>query len=288
MKKCINHFIFNNIHCHWNIAITDFCEDLSLHNTRWMKHNYRDRWFADPFIIDETSDTFVILAEEFMRDERKGRLARLTVNKTDCVLLNNETILNLDTHLSFPNYIKENGKIYVYPENKIAGKTTYYEYGDYLMPVNEISSLPLADAVIQKIGSYYYMLYTLGDECNGNHLIVQVSDKPFGPYKPHQEIVFSDNIARRAGQMFMFADRLISPAQICNNRYGEGVCLQEVTLNGTYLTFKEIKRLYPTSKDYPNGFHTYNMYGHHVVIDGYRFKHPLLSRIYFGLRGAGI
>lgn len=288
MRHFLHKQIFKYIHRHWNIAIADVDTELNPTNIRWMKHEYKDRWFADPFIIDETHDSFIILAEEYMRDDRKARLAKLIVTKDDCKLMKNETILNLNTHLSFPNFIEIEGKTYVYPENGRSGKTDYYELGTPLKHVGELSHLPLADAVIQEIGNNYYIFFTLGSECNGNRLQVHVSNNPFGPYKPKQEIVFEDNIARRAGRMFKFGNKLISPAQICNNSYGEGVCLQEVVLDDDCPKFKELHRIYPTSREYPNGLHTFNVYENHVVIDGYRFKHPLLSKFYFGLRGGGI
>ena len=288
ISDIINKHLFNYIHRHWNIAIADLDDELNPCNIKWMRHEYKDRWFADPFIIDDTLDSFIILAEEYMCDDRKARLAKLTVSKDDCKLLKNETILNLDTHLSFPNFIDVNGDFYVYPENGRSGKTYYYKFDVPLKCVGELSSLPLADAVIQEICNNYYLFFTFGSECNGNRLLVHVANNPFGPYKPKQEIVFKDNIARRAGRMFKLGDRLISPAQICNNSYGEGVCLQEIIFDNGTISFRELKRLYPTSKDYPSGLHTFNKFGNHVVIDGYRFKHPLLSRIYFGLRGGGI
>ena len=288
MKSILNRFIFNYIHRHWNIAIASIDSELDPNNIKWMKHIFKDRWFADPFIINETDDTLIILAEEYMRDDRKARLAKLTVTKDDCILLDNETILDLDSHLSFPNFIEVDGETYVYPENGRSGKTDYYKLDVPLKYVGELSHLPLADAVIQEIGGNYYLFFTLGNECNGNRLLVHVANNPFGPYEPKQEIVFKDNTARRAGRMFKFENKLISPAQICNNSYGEGVCLQETILDNDEFLFREIKRLYPTSKDYPSGLHTFNVFGNHVVIDGYRFKHPLLSRIYFCLRGGGI
>ncbi len=288
MKSILNKLIFNYIHRHWNIAIADVDTELNPTNIKWMKHDYKDRWFADPFIVDETADTFIILAEEYMRDNRKARLAKLIVSKDDCKLLKNETILELDTHLSFPNFIDVDGKTYVYPENGRAGKTNYYELGTPLKYMGELSHLPLADAVIQEIDGNYYLFFTLGSECNGNRLFVHVAKNPFGPYEPKQEIVFKDNIARRAGRVFKFGNRLISPAQICNNSYGEGVCLQEIILDEEQLKLNEIKRIYPKSKEYPCGLHTFNVFKRQVVIDGYRYKFPLLSRIYFGLRGNGI
>jgi len=289
MRQFLNNYLFKYIHRHWNIAIADIDDELNLHNIKWMKHNYKDRWFADPFIIEETDDTFVILAEEYMRDDRKARLAKLTVTKEDCKLLNNATILNLDTHLSFPNFIEIEGKTYVYPENGLSGKTNYYEFEKQLKYAGELSHLPLADPVIQEIGGNYYLFFTLGNECNGNRLLVHVASNPLGLYKPKQEVVFKDNIARRAGRMFNFGNRLISPAQVCNNDYGEGLSLQEVTLiHEGKIKIEEFKRLYPTSKEYPNGLHTFNVFGCQVVIDGYKYEYPVMSKLYFMLRGTKI
>ena len=31
----------------------------------WVKSPYKDRWFADPFILDVTSDEIILLVEEF-------------------------------------------------------------------------------------------------------------------------------------------------------------------------------------------------------------------------------
>jgi hypothetical protein len=31
----------------------------------WMKHSYKDRWFADPFILDVTDDEIIVLVEEW-------------------------------------------------------------------------------------------------------------------------------------------------------------------------------------------------------------------------------
>lgn len=87
MKRLINRLLFKYVHQQWNIAIADRNDDLTLSNIKWMRHDYSDRWFADPFILDEIENTYIVLAEEYLRDERKGRLARLTVAKDDCTLL---------------------------------------------------------------------------------------------------------------------------------------------------------------------------------------------------------
>lgn len=281
IRKILQKYVLQD----WNIAIAEKNDDLSLKNIRWMKHNYNNRWFADPFIIDDTEDAYIILVEEYMHTTRLGRLARLTVGKKDCTLLKNETILDLKTHLSFPNPIVVDGKVYIYPENGTAGNIKYYAYGKELKLEGILSELPLADATITKIKGQYYIFATLGEECNGKNLRVYKSNTPFSGYIECQQIRFNDNTARRAGNVFEWNGQLISPAQVCNNDYGEGVSLQVLEENDGQISLKEIKRMMPPTKDYPEGFHTYNVYKNNVVvIDGYRYGSKFLHNLYFKIR----
>ncbi len=284
IKSIIRKFLIRYVYQDWNIAIADIADDLTPININWMKHEYNDRWFADPFIISETNDTYIILAEECMHDTQKGRLARLTVTKDECHLVNNETILELPTHLSFPNSIKVDDKLFIYPENASGENTKYYCYGNELEVSGILSELPLADAVIAEIDGSFYMFATMGEQCNGNTLLIFRSDNPVSGYKKLTEIKFQDNVARRAGNVFKHNGMIISPAQICNNDYGEGVSLQAVSIENGIPVFNEIKRMYPQTKDYPEGFHTYNVFGNKIVIDGYRYGSRLLHNLYFKIR----
>lgn len=285
IKHTIKELLYKYVYQNWNIAIATKNDDLSLKNIKWMKHSYKDRWFADPFIIDDTEDAYVVLVEEFMHSTRQGRLARLTVSKDSFSLLKNETILDIATHLSFPNPIVIDGKVYIYPENGAAGNTKYYTYGEELKQKGVLSELPLSDAIITKINGKYYILATLGEDCNGNNLRIYKSDTPLSGYKECQRIRFKDNTARRAGNVFEWNGQLISPAQVCNNDYGEGISLQVLEIVDGQISLKEIKRMMPPTKEYSEGFHTYNLYKNNVVvIDGYRYGSKILHNLYFKIR----
>ena len=90
----------------------------------------------------------------------------------------------------------------------------------------------------------------------------------WGDYEKKQDICFVDNIARGAGHIFKYGNHWIRPAQICNNDYGEGICLQKIVTEGEKIILQEIKRILPPSKEYADGFHTYNV----LLIDWYYFK----------------
>ena len=280
LKKILNIVKYKYADKQWNIAICDLQQDLQPINIRWLKHNYSDRWFADPFLIEEDKMHYVVLVEEFMYDTGKGRIARLTIDKKTCRLIKNECLLDLPTHLSFPNFIKHNGIIYVIPENSRSGATYYYNYNDGMKCEGVLVYKPLTDAVIASFHDEFLIFTTQSYNCNGNVCELFHARELFGPYEKKQDICFVDNIARGAGHIFKYGNHWIRPAQICNNDYGEGICLQKIVTEGEKIILQEIKRILPPSKEYADGFHTYNVFGNSVVIDGYYYKSKFVKSIY--------
>ena len=102
----------------WNIG---FCEQSpielinsqSLKTIQWMKHSYRDRWFADPFIYKVTPDEIVVFVEECPIKAPKGILCELVIDRKTKRLKQRFVLLDLDTHLSYPAIIREGRKVYV-------------------------------------------------------------------------------------------------------------------------------------------------------------------------------
>ena len=272
----------------WNIAIAEIGDDMTPVNIRWMKHDYTDRWFADPFILEETTTTFVILAEELIRSSGLGRICKLTIDKTDCRLIHNETLLELDTHLSFPNLCYSGEDTYIYPENSASGQLTFYHLMGNSLDNKLALPFPLIDPVLWYVNDGIILLGTLPKENNGNGNLLHIykSDHLFGAYKEIQKIIFKDNIARRAGNVFEWNGKVIAPAQICNKHYGEGISFQELNFSEDgSLNMKEIKRLDAKKITKMTGFHTYNVFGEKVVIDGYKYGNEFIHDTYFKIRG---
>lgn len=81
----------------WNIG---FVEDKvqcvirnDLQNIHWMKHQYSDRWFADPFILNVDEENIILLVEEFCYSFNKGRIAKLVVSRKDYILKEMKIVL---------------------------------------------------------------------------------------------------------------------------------------------------------------------------------------------------
>ena len=103
----------------WNIALVENTleglfqgEQLNL---RMLKHSYTDRWFADPFILDVKDNKLFLLVEEWMREENKSRIAKLTINLDDFSLESTIPVLKMEKVLSFPAIYRKNGKVYTNP-----------------------------------------------------------------------------------------------------------------------------------------------------------------------------
>lgn len=98
----------------------------------WMKHEYHDRFFADPFILDVTDEYIKVLVEEcsFENLHHAGIISELWVDRKTYKLKQRFELLKMKTHLSYPAIIREEGKVYVYPESNESGVLSLYEYDE--------------------------------------------------------------------------------------------------------------------------------------------------------------
>ena len=235
-----------------------------------IKHKYHDRWFADPFILEVTNSKIILLAEEFMYSNSKGRIAQLTIDRKSYKLIANKTILDLPTHLSFPLIRRVKEDIYICPENSAGGELSIYKLSkNSCEKIETILHKPVYDAVDITINGDKYLFLTEGskfEEQNGNRL--KIYKQQGCKYIFYQQYFFNENIARMAGDLFWHEGVLYRPAQECNNYiYGHALSLQKVIVNDTGFDFQEISRLTSNAKEGGDGIHTFNTYKGITVVD---------------------
>jgi hypothetical protein len=301
LTEYLRYTYYRYISEHWNIGfaltpLQDILKGNSL-NIQWHKHSYKDRWFADPFILDITEKDYIVLVEEFLLKEKKGRIAKLIIDKKKLEIVRIENILEQKTHLSFPNVIMYKDSVYILPENTGSKRTVLYSFNtesNAIEPLSVLFNDPLADPVIVPVSNQYYLLATRFPCYSGKVLSIYVSDSLCGPYVFKHTIYFVDSIARNAGAVFQVDGKWIRPTQICNKTYGEGVALQEIVFksdigNNVNLTsneeysFNELRRLYPVDEKYNLGMHTFNFYKNVVAIDGKYYVNPFIRKIMVSL-----
>lgn len=260
-------------------------------HVKWLDlGDYKEGWFADPFIYYYDSNSVVLFAEEFVYKSQKGRLSQLDISIKGgrYVLERVKTILELPTHLSFPYIYLADSEVFVLPENSQSGKTLLYRYDlseERLVEGTVLVEYPLLDSCIFNAGEHYYLI---GTDCMNNqpnitkYAEVFISESLFGPYHHIQTLMNNERIERGAGGVFISEDGYyVRPTQFCNKRYGQYVLFNQLEFDGLLISEKTIFNLEPDYKQ-SRGYclHTFNSYDNLCVIDGmsYRFPHigPLL------------
>lgn len=248
----------------------------------WLQHNYKDRWFADPFILDVTDNHYIVLVEEWYDPIERGRISKLVVDRHDFTLKDIKTILELDSHLSFPFIQRTKDAIYIIPENSATGRLTRYKYNPATDEVSFDSIIcndKLTDSVPFEYNGKELMFSTKLPDANGKELgIYQKEDD--GPYTHYDSYHFTDNLSRMAGDLFTCNGKLYRPAQVCIESYGDAVSLQEINYDNGRFIFKELRRIYSPSPKYDLGFHTFNVYNKHIVVDGLGFRRTTISHLF--------
>lgn len=269
----------------WNIGFIQNSLDGILRGeelrVEWMKHGYRESWFADPFILDVTDDRIQVLAEEFYKPIKRGRITRLTIAKGSYELKRKDVVLELPTHLSFPAIMRAGEEVFIYPENGESGELNLYRYdpdSNKCEKVETILSEAVADAVSATVDGEELLFCTKQPNPNGNVLHVYAKNAA-GILTEKESYTFKENVARMAGDFFKHNGKVYRPTQECNVQYGHAVTLQEVTREVGKLNFEEIRRMYSVHPQLNVGMHTFNMYNGMIVTDALGFDNMWLRKI---------
>lgn len=236
----------------------------------------KDRWYADPFILDYNDNVITLLVEEWRYNRKKGRIAKIVIDRNNYSLCEEKIILELDTHLSFPFIQRINNKIYVSPENSESGEWNRYEYDVITEKLNKVGTTvyePLVDAIETDVFGKSLIFATHLPKASGS-LLSMYSDSG----NLIRDIQFSSNVARSAGDFFKVDGKVYRPAQDCNGGYGKAIIIQEVTQKeNDDFSFREILRIMSTHPKFQRGCHTFNNYKNLTVIDVFSYRRRFLG-----------
>lgn len=270
----------------WNIGfISNDLDSIMLGEpikVNWVKHYYKDSWFADPFILDVTDEEIIVLVEEWYKPIKRGRISKITIDRTTFVLKDLRVILELNTHLSFPVIERRDDGIYIYPENGEAGNLSIYKYNpdtNECIKTGVLCEDAVADAICTDFFGNKMMFATKRPNPNGNTLCIYEWAENSHKYIDKEQIKFEENVARMAGNFFEYKGDVYRPTQECNIQYGHAVTIQKVKYEGNKFSFEEIRRMYSVNKKLTVGMHTFNMYKGMIVTDALGFDRMWIRRI---------
>lgn len=271
----------------WNIGFVnsapdEFIRKRELGKIQWLKHAYRDRFFADPFILSVTDDEIKVLVEELEFETNKGRITLLVIDRENKSLVQRKPLLELSTHLSYPAIINVGNRTFVYPESSESGALLLYEYDytkDTLTYVSTLAEVGLVDATIYRANNNYYMFATKLPNTQQDAYLYKASDFR-GKYIEISCVARGKRNSRPAGNLITIGNEIYRPAQNCVRRYGANLEILKVEhIQGQYKE-THVFSVFPKAYRYNLGLHTINFYENIGVVDGKGYLFPLLGRFY--------
>ena len=248
----------------------------------WLKHSYKDRWFADPFILDVTDNEIIVLVEEWYDPIQRGRISKLIIDKKTFKLKKLKVMIDTGSHLSFPAIDRKDDGIYIHPENSERNCLEEYKYNptdDSFEKVGVLAELPLTDSVCNNYFGENLLFSTKLPDANGKELAIYGWNPEMKQYSIKDYYHFKDNISRMAGNFFKYNGKIYRPAQVCIKSYGDAVSIQEISYIKGKWDFKEIRRIYSPHHDLDLGFHTFNVYKQYIVVDAIGYRRAKICHI---------
>lgn len=251
-------------------------EDCSLKNedlqVDWVKMP-KDRWFADPFVLDVTEKEILLLVEDYPYATRKGIISLLHIDRTTLEISARKELLELPTHLSFPAIWRKEGHIYVYPESAHSGRLDMYEYhpeSEELTFVQTICDDVVWDSYITESFGEPLMFTAAHDDYQLDIYRWEEKKQRFIP----GEVISSEMPdSRMGGGVFEYNRSYYYPAQDCSKSYGCAIDIKRIKVERGEWKVESVKHIESPHPKYPIGLHTLNEYKGVVVVDvrGYRF-----------------
>lgn len=206
-------------------------------NVRWVHNPYKDHWFADPFILDVTDDDIIVLVEDmpinksiFKKNKVRGKasISKLTVNRHTYKIEKRDLILDLPTHLSFPNILRKENKVYVYPENAYGGNLSLYEFDEKTNKL--IYKETILDDIVwdSEINDMFGVEMIFTCKQNDYHLDIYRKDTKTNKFIYWQSVKSDHRNMRMAGKFFKIGDKIYCPSQNSDRNYGNATELKEV------------------------------------------------------------
>jgi hypothetical protein len=232
-----------------------------------------NRYYADPFLFSY-KDTKWLFAEELEYRTKRGVICCGALRAGETTI-SFRPALSRPYHLSYPFVFQHCGVIYMMPESGSNHCVQLFRARsfpfDWVFDRIILNNVELYDPTLVNYQDRWWIFGAIvhKDGSAWDELAIFYSDRLDGCWKPHRlNPVKSDcRSARPAGRMIVVDDRLLRPAQDCENGYGMGVVWLKVDqLTPDKFSEREIAR-WPGSAAGAQGIHTFDCDGELAVID---------------------
>jgi hypothetical protein len=231
-------------------------------------------FYADPIPFEHAGELFVFFEDlDFATNKGTIRCARLT---SDGRPAENQLVLELPYHLSYPFVFRWRGEIWMIPETEQNGTIELWRPVEFpwrwrLEQVLFEGVRAFDTTLLERDGRLWLFANMSEPRASADdELFLFHADTLQGPWQPHpaNPIVADVRRARPAGPLFSRGAELIRPAQDCSRTYGGAIVLNRVdVLNPAEYRETPVARIEPSWQIGAFGTHTIGVSEHLEVID---------------------
>ncbi len=201
----------------------------------------KDRFWADPHII-ERDGTYYVFLEELMYSTERAHISVMEINE-DGTHTEPRTILEKPYHLSYPFVFEHDGETWMVPESEANDTVSLYrsvEFPDkWEHHMDLMEGVSAVDATLYQHDGLWWMFINKGEHPSLTRwdelYLYYAKDFRTNQWTEHplNPIVSDVKSARPAGKLFVSNGVLYRPSQNCSHCYGYGLNLNEVQVLST-------------------------------------------------------
>jgi len=239
----------------------------------------KDRFYADPFIVQREGAYYVFM-EELRYANNRGFISCCRIDEGGKVA-EPVPVLERPYHLSYPFLFEVSGDLYMIPESSQNNAIELYRCVEFPAKWEKHSDLmqgvSAVDATLHEEQGRWWMFVNIREQEGASSLdelfLFHAADPLAGAWTPHpmNPIVSDVASARPAGRIFRHHGRLYRPSQDCAKGYGYGVKINEiVTLTDAEYEERTVTGIEPDWAPDVRAAHTFNFEGRLTVVDSVR------------------
>lgn len=263
---------------HWRMAIRSGARlqpgsatPLDLSGYRWIE-SPKDRFYADPFLLEEDGRTWVFF-EDFDYETERGRISCAEVKEAG--IGDPVPVLERPYHLSYPCIFRDAGALYMIPESGSNATVELYRcirFPDLWEAEKELFKGKAVDTTVWMEDGLYWFFVTLQEPRGfGTQLWLFHASTLTGEWTRHPANPISTDVrtSRGGGAIFRDNGKLYRPSQDCSKHYGYSITFNEIVILNRF-EYREEPRatIYPEWAQGLVGTHTYSRAGEVEIIDG--------------------
>ena len=236
----------------------------------------KDRFWADPFIVEEGGKNYVFF-EELLFSRDLGYLCCMEL-QADGTHTNPVKILEKPYHLSYPFVFEYQNQYYMIPETGDQQCITLYKCSNFPyqweFEKELLAGIRAYDSTLFEHEGRWWIFACIADDKDSStteDLHLFYADSPLSQAwqaHPQNPVVSDAASARPAGKVFVHEGTIYRPSQNCARSYGAGLNLCEIkVLTTDEYSEERVSQVFPQWEKRLKGLHTFNFNNNITVSD---------------------